>query len=167
MTEKELRKLSRADLLEMLIDQSVELQSVRDRLAVAEDALQKKDLALNNAGSIAEASLQLTGIFQAAEASCAHYIENIRLLNQRQATVCDQMERESRERAVALLRETSKQCEAMESEAKVKCAEMTAKAKAESQAYWDDVSARLESYYQQHVGLRELLFHPMNGNEQK
>ena len=42
MNEKDLRKLSRADLLEMLIDQSIELQTVRDRLSVAEEALQKK-----------------------------------------------------------------------------------------------------------------------------
>lgn len=165
MNEKDLRKLSRADLLEMLIDQSIELQTVRDRLSVAEEALQRNEMTLNTAGSIAEASLQLTGIFQAAEASCAHYIENIRLLNQRQATICDQMERESRERAVTMLRETSKNCEAMEAETKVKCAEMVSKAKAEAQAYWDDVSSKLETYYQQHVGLRELLFKPLKPEE--
>lgn len=35
MTEKELRRLSRADLLEMLIAQSEELREVKERLAAA------------------------------------------------------------------------------------------------------------------------------------
>ena len=38
-----------------------------------------------------------------------------------------------------------------------KCDEMLAKAKAESQAYWDEVSQRLEAFYNEHHGLRELL----------
>jgi len=66
-------------------------------------------------------------------------------------------ERDARERTGTMLSETMRNCEQMESEARVRCAEMLARAKAESQAYWDDVSSKLESYYQQHAGLRELL----------
>ncbi|MBE6919516.1 MAG: hypothetical protein E7469_07520 [Ruminococcaceae bacterium] len=157
MTEKDLRKLSRADLLEMLIQQSEELRETREKLAAAEAAAEKKEMAINKAGSIAEASLQLTGIFEAAEASCQHYIENIRLLSQRQSAVCAQQERESREKAATMLAETARSCETMEADTKVRCAEMVAKAKLEAQTYWDEVSARLEEYYQQHNGLRELL----------
>lgn len=157
MTESDLKKLSRADLLELLIAQSEELQATQAKLAAAEAALQKRELTINTAGSIAEASLQLSGIFEAAQESCAHYIENIRLLSQRQSAVCAQLERESREKALAILGEASRNCETMESETKVRCSEMLAKAKAESQSYWDDVSGKLDAYYQQHTGLRELL----------
>ena len=157
MTDKDLKKLSRADLLEMLIEQSTEVQSLRERLAAAESALQKKELTIDRAGSIAEAALQLSGIFEAAQAACEQYTENIRLLSQRQSDVCAQMERDSRERSSSILSETMRSCEQMETETRVRCAEMLAKAKAESQAYWDDVSGKLESYYQQHAGLRELL----------
>ena len=161
MNEKDMRKLSRADLLEMLIVQSEELRLVKEKLAETEAALQKKEIAINTAGSIAEASLQLSGIFDAAQESCRHYIENIRLLSQRQSAVCAQLERESREKAAVMLAETAQSCDAMESEAKVRCAEMTAKAKAESQSYWDEVAGRLDAYYQQHAGLRELLSVPL------
>jgi len=157
MTDKDLKKLSRADLLEMLIEQSTEVQSLRERLAAAESALQKREMTIDRAGSIAEAALQLNGVFEAAQAACEQYTENIRMLSQRQSDVCAQMERDSRERASAILSETMRNCEQMESEARVRCAEMLARAKAESQAYWDDVSSKLESYYQQHAGLRELL----------
>ena len=63
MTEKELKKLSRTDLLEMLIDQSSELQALRERCAAAEEALNKRNMDLNQAGSIAEAALRINGVF--------------------------------------------------------------------------------------------------------
>ena len=157
MKDTDLRKLSRADLLEMLIAQSTEVESLREKLAAAESALQKRELTIDRAGSLAEASLQLNGVFEAAQAACEQYMENIRLLNQRQSDVCAQMERDARERSSTIVAEAVRNCEKMESDARVRCAEMLARAKAESQAYWDDVSGKLEAYYQQHAGLRELL----------
>ena len=70
MTSRELRRLNRKDLLQMLIEQSQEVQSLRKKLAEAETALANKTIAINQAGSIAEASLQLSGIFQAAQDAC-------------------------------------------------------------------------------------------------
>lgn len=157
MTEKELKKLSRSDLLEMLIDQSTELRSLREKLEAAEAALAQREIAIDTAGSIAEASLQLNGVFEAAQASAQQYLENIQALSQRQESVCARMENESRERAGQLLIQAEQHCKKMESETKARCEEMLSKAKAESQGYWDEVSAKLEAYYAQHTGLRELL----------
>lgn len=42
MKEKDLRRLSRADLLEMLIDESKEVQILREKLEKAEAELKKK-----------------------------------------------------------------------------------------------------------------------------
>ncbi len=157
MTEKELKRLSRADLLEMLIDQSTELQEVRERLDAAEAALLERDIKINTAGSIAEASLQLSGVFEAAQVACEQYLDNVRLLSERQEDVCKQLERECRERIERELAETQQRCEQMESEVKAKCTKMVAKAKSEAQAYWDEVSGKLDAYYAEHVGLREIL----------
>ena len=55
MTEKDLKKLSRADLLQMMIAQSEELQTLRERLQLAEGLLKERELQIDNAGSIAEA----------------------------------------------------------------------------------------------------------------
>ena len=76
MKEKDLRRLSRADLLEMLIDQSKEVQILREKLEKAEAELKKREIAIQNAGSIAEASLMLNGVFEAAQAACREYVEN-------------------------------------------------------------------------------------------
>lgn len=123
MTKKELRRLSRGDLLEMLIDQSIELESIRERCTAAEAALAQRDLKLNNAGSIAEAALQLSGVFQAAEEASRIYLEEIQALTE-----------ESQRNSEQLLEETRRRCEELERETKIACAEMTAKAKAEAES---------------------------------
>lgn len=87
MKEKELKRLSRADLLEMLIDQSKELQEVREKLQQAEAELEKREIAISNAGSIAEASLMLNGVFEAAQAACREYVENTHKYCERQEPV--------------------------------------------------------------------------------
>lgn len=157
MTEKELRKLSRAELLEMLIAQSTELQECKEKLEAAETALKNREIAINNAGSIAEASLMLSGIFEAAEVACQQYTENIRLLSERQETVCAELEAESRAKAQQILSEAEQKSFALDYETKAKCNEMVRKAEAESKQYWDDISGKLDAFYNAHAGLQELL----------
>lgn len=101
MTEKELKRLSRADLLEMLIEQSKEVQMLRKRLDAAEAALCRREIIIGSSGSIAEASLKLNGVFEAAQAACDQYIENIRLLNERQEAYYRQFERAKKEEVPA------------------------------------------------------------------
>lgn len=46
MTEKELRKLGRAELLELLLEQAREFEALEQRLNAAEAALQSQQLQL-------------------------------------------------------------------------------------------------------------------------
>ena len=69
MTDNDVKKLSRKDLLEMLIDQSREIESLRAKLSEAEAALKNREIAIDKAGSIAEASLLLNGDFEADQAA--------------------------------------------------------------------------------------------------
>ena len=93
MTDKELKKLRRIDLLNILLAQSREIDLLREKLRETEAALQDKTLMIDKAGSIAEASLQLNGIFRAAELACQQYTDNIRLLNERQEALLEHQEK--------------------------------------------------------------------------
>ena len=73
MTEKELRKLGRAELLELLLEQAREFETLEQRLNAAEAALQSQQLQLETCGSIAEASLKLNGVFEAAQKAAEQY----------------------------------------------------------------------------------------------
>ena len=157
MTDKELKRLSRGELLEMLIQQSKELERLRKQLDAAESALQNREIAITNVGSIAEAALQLNGVFTAAQDACQQYMENICHLSQNQERICAQRDAESQAEAKRIVEEARKESEALEHETRMMCAEMVTKAKAESQAYWDEVSRRLVAFSTEHAELQQLL----------
>lgn len=79
MTEKELRKLNRYQLLELIIMQTEELEKVKAQLVQAEQKLEQRNLQVKEAGNIAQAALQLSGIFEAAQKAADLYLENIKL----------------------------------------------------------------------------------------
>lgn len=82
MTDKELRKLSRAELLELLLAQRKENEQLRVQLEEANEKLNSRVIEIENAGSIAEAALRLNGVFEAAERAAAQYLENIRRIEE-------------------------------------------------------------------------------------
>ena len=69
ITDKELRRLSRSELPEMLIAQTAENDRLKTGLAQAEAQLRDRRIAIDKAGSLAEAALPLNSVFQAAEAA--------------------------------------------------------------------------------------------------
>lgn len=79
MTSKELKRLRRTDLMEMLLELSKENVELRRQLDEANAKLADRQIQVENAGSLAEAALQLNGIFAAAQAACEQYEYNVRL----------------------------------------------------------------------------------------
>lgn len=147
MTERELRRLSRADLLELLVAQRRENEQLRCILDQTQAQLADRTVQINNAGSIAEASLQLSGIFNAAQDSCQYYLENIKLLSERQNQICQQMEQETQE----------------------KCDRMVAEAELKSQQCWENCSAKIKQLVDSFEGLQQVMelyngIHPHSHN---
>lgn len=60
MTNEELKKLSRKDLLELLVAQGREQEKLQAELEQAKKDLREQELHIEQAGSIAEAALQAT-----------------------------------------------------------------------------------------------------------
>ena len=85
MTEKELHKLKRGELLEMMLAQSREIDALRLRIADLEARLADREIRIQESGSIAEAALRLNGIFEAAQAAADQYLENIRRASRTEA----------------------------------------------------------------------------------
>ena len=79
MTEKELRRLSRMDLLEMLLEQSREVERLQKELETVKNQLSDRRIMEQEAGAIAEASLKLNKVFEAAQQAADQYLENIRI----------------------------------------------------------------------------------------
>lgn len=82
MTDKELRKLSRMDLLEILVEKSKENERLKLELEEVKKQLSDRMIKIEEAGSIAEAALKLNGIFEAAQAAADQYLENLHNISQ-------------------------------------------------------------------------------------
>lgn len=80
VTDKELRKLKRVELLEMLVEQSKEVERLKVELESTRAQLEERRILIEKAGSIAEAALQLNGVFAAAQAAADQYLSNIQQL---------------------------------------------------------------------------------------
>ena len=80
MTEKELKRLSRAELLELLLEQVEENEALRAEIANLKGQLEDRAIKIENAGSIAEAALRLNGVFEAAEAAAKQYVDSLKEL---------------------------------------------------------------------------------------
>ena len=78
MTDKELRRLRRDDLLQILISQQRQIDELTVSLEQAQGELGKRNIAIEEAGSVAEAALRLNGVFEAAQASVDQYTQEMR-----------------------------------------------------------------------------------------
>ncbi len=78
MTKKELKRLSRTKLIELLLEVTKENDLLRKQLGEAQRQLAIRAIRIRHSGSIAEAALRLNGIFEAAQAAADQYLENIR-----------------------------------------------------------------------------------------
>ena len=78
MTDRELRRLRRDDLLQILIDQQRQNDEMAEALKRAQAELQDKRIAIEESGSVAEAAMKLNGVFQAAQAAVDEYTAQCR-----------------------------------------------------------------------------------------
>ena len=157
MTDQELHKLNRKELLELLLDQSRQIDSLREQLQQAQAQLTSRQLLLNKAGSIAEASLQLNRVFEAAQSAAEQYLENVQTFSERQTMVCRKLETESQQKAEALLSEMQTRCQAMEAETRAKCEAMTREAEENANQAWQQAQEKIQQVIDQHSALKALL----------
>lgn len=124
MTDRQLRKASRSDLIKLLLEEKKINEALHEQIQQMQLRLDSRQLHMNQAGSLAEAALKLSGIFDAAESACQYYTENIRALSGRQEEICRKMEQETRE----------------------KCDRMLDQAKQMSRVYWDEYTEKCSMY---------------------
>ncbi len=84
-SRQNLKKLSRAELLEMLIAEEKRIDQLEKELEEAREALKDRAIKIETSGSIAEAALKLSGIFEAAQTAVDQYVENIERITRQRA----------------------------------------------------------------------------------
>ena len=85
MDNKELRKLSRKELFEILLEQTKRIEELEVKLDRANKELNERNVSISNVGSLAEASLVLSNIFKSADEAASIYLENIKKLTEEES----------------------------------------------------------------------------------
>ena len=78
MTDKELRRLHREELLQILIAQQKQIEDLTAALEDSEKALSDRKIAIEESGSLAEAALKLNDVFTSAQQAADMYINETR-----------------------------------------------------------------------------------------
>ena len=106
MTDKEFKRLSRSQLIDIIY----QLQLKQDELTADNERLSKalddKRLRVSNAGNIAEAALEIHNVLQAAQDAAAHYLEEVQI---RVDDDCRRILEEANEEAAAIIEEAKKE----------------------------------------------------------
>lgn len=75
MTDNDLKKLSRAELLELLLDAAKENDRLRDEIESLKAQLNDRQIVIAESGTLAEAALKLSDIFTAADEAAKLYLD--------------------------------------------------------------------------------------------
>ena len=112
MTEKDMKKLNRYQLLELLVIQSEQVKDMQHQIEEMQKLLDSRDIQMSVVGSIAEASLQLGGVFTAAQKSADIYLAAVQeRLSEIEADAMREAERiiqEAQEQADKILADAEK-----------------------------------------------------------
>ncbi len=124
MDKSDLKKLNRAGLLRLLMEAEEENETLRKQIETLREQLEDRTIRIDKSGSIADAALELNGVFAAAQAACTQYTENMRILSEANEEKCRTLEQETKDK-----------CREMEEQTTAKCEQMLAEAREQSDRY--------------------------------
>lgn len=150
--------VNRNNLVAMLEDREREVARLRaqvettgKKLQAAEEKiralLQEKEeqvIALENVGSIAEAAIQMNGVFEAAQKAAGVYLKNIERLDAENRCACEKRMNDTQKQCEEMEAAAKLRCEEMEEAARLHCEEVRRRAEEEAASNWSELSKNLE-----------------------
>ena len=113
MSSKELKKLNRRELVDVIYQLKMNDEQQRERIAALEAELEDRRIHLSTAGSIAAAAMELTDIFSAAQTTADIYLREIASMKEEAAKECEKMIEEANKKVEAIMADGKKQYDAL------------------------------------------------------
>ena len=82
MTDKEFKRLGRAQLIEIIYRLQLQIEELTEKNASLESDLEDKRLRIDNAGDIAKAALEMNDCFRSAQNAADQYLSEIKLMRE-------------------------------------------------------------------------------------
>ena len=82
MTDKEFKRLSRAQLIEIIYQLQLQIDKLNEEKQALENELEDKRLRLQSAGNIAQAALEINDCFRSAQNAAEQYLNEIKAIRE-------------------------------------------------------------------------------------
>ena len=82
MTDKEFKRLSRAELIDVIYQLQLQVDELNEENQKLKKALADKRIRINSVGSIAEAALEINNCFRSAQKAADQYLNEIKALRE-------------------------------------------------------------------------------------
>ena len=89
MTDKEFKRLGRAQLIEIIYQLQLQVDKLTEQNQALENALADKRMRINSAGTLADAALEINNCFQNAQMAANQYLEEIKAMREETVAKCD------------------------------------------------------------------------------
>ena len=103
MTDKEFKRLGRAQLMDIIYQLQLEVDKLKEENEQLEKALADKRFRIENAGSLAEAALEISGCFSRAQKAAELYLNEIKAVREEIETERTRILNEAQEEAAAIV----------------------------------------------------------------
>ena len=113
MEDKKLRRIGKKKLLEIMLSQAKRIEELEYKLEKTQKKLDSKKVMLEDSGSIADATVKLSGLFESAQETADLYLANVK-------DKCKKIESDAKKEAQVqvdkMLEDATKKCEELEKE---------------------------------------------------
>ena len=82
MTDKEFKRLSRAQLIDIIYQLQLQIDKLNEEKQLLEEELTDKRLRLSNAGNIADAAVEINNCFRSAQNAAEQYLNEIKAIRE-------------------------------------------------------------------------------------
>ena len=103
MTDKEFKRLNRAQLIDIIYQLQLKLDELTEENQRLSAELADKRLRIDQAGNIAEAALEMNNCLRSVQQAADQYLEEIRALQAETAVQCEKLLADAREEAAAMV----------------------------------------------------------------
>ena len=153
MTDKDLRHLSRAELLDILYEQQKRYEESLSENQALRQQLEERTLRIASAGSIAEAAMQINGVFEAAQAAADQYLASVKAATAEAVQKTDEAQRQRE----AILQDARQQAGKIVQDAQAQADQLLAGANAQIDTRWREFQKNADALIHAHDELRTLI----------
>ncbi len=153
MTDKDLRRLSRAELLDILYEQQKRYEDSLAENQALRQQLEDRTLRIASAGSIAEAAIQVNGVFEAAQAAADQYLTSVKAATAEMVQKADEAQRQRE----AILENARQEAAGIVQAAQAQANQLLAGANAQIDTRWKEFQKNADALIHAHDELRTLI----------